>query len=71
MELDKFKKAKIYLVPSGEDKDENYFWYQYQSLQDAVDEHHGQEVYIATPKLLGRFVMKTKVVKLKKRKVKK
>lgn len=58
------KNKKIYMVF---DETDNY-WLQFDSLLDAASEAGTREVYIATPKLLGKFKVITKPVKIKNKK---
>lgn len=53
---------KIYLVW---DKDINY-WEQFDSLEAAVCEKGAVDIYEAIPKLLGKFEIKTSIIKAKK-----
>ena len=62
---------RIYLVwvLENEDKDDEYgFFEQFDHLEDAVKEHEKEDIYVATPKLLGKFVSKVKMVRVRKRK---
>lgn len=48
------------------------YWAQYDRLEDAVKEHGSEtDVYEFRPKLLGRFTIKTVLVKSKRKVVKK
>lgn len=61
---------KIYLVwdDTDADKDTEGYWAQYLCLEDAVNEHEGEEIFEAIPKSIGYFEIKTSVVKSKKKK---
>lgn len=60
------RSKRIYLVWTLED---DYGYYeQYDTLEDAVKEHEREEIFIATPKLLGKFQSKVKMVRVRKRK---
>lgn len=61
---------KIYLVWHTDDG-ESFYFLQYDSLSEAVQEHPNCEVHIARPRLLGRFKIVTKPTRIKKRKTKK
>lgn len=63
MKKDIFK--KVYLVKQIEE--DCSYWDQFASLEDAVNEDN-TEVWVAEPKLLGRFSRKTELVKIKQAK---
>jgi hypothetical protein len=44
------------------------YWSQYDSLEDAVCNHSAMEIYTARPRLLGKFKMVNKPVRIKARK---
>jgi hypothetical protein len=67
------KKNKLYLVWCQEQEDDvdSGFWNQYTSLEDAVStEGDSVEVFIATPKRLGKFKRAVKTIRIKTRKKK-
>lgn len=60
------KNGNLYLIWNETD------WEQFESLEDAVSSAgDGCEVYIAEPRLLGKFKLKAEVVKIKTRKKRK
>lgn len=63
-------KDLIYLVWQTETSgDEDCsFWMQYDSLEDAVNEHTGEPIYTARPRLLGKFRKKMVIKRIKKKK---
>lgn len=66
------KQNKVYLVwADGEDEQ---YWNQFDSLEEAVTYEGGSapvEVYVATPKRIGRFKRKHVLIRVKNRKKRK
>lgn len=67
------QKNKVYLVWQEPDiEGENGYWNQYDSISDAVRENgDGSEVYVSTPKRLGKYRMRSGAERIKTRKRKK
>jgi hypothetical protein len=64
------KESKIYLAKSFDDNGDFESWNQYISLFDAVSENNRMDIYVATPRKIGKFQIKTKPVRIKSRRKK-
>jgi hypothetical protein len=62
-------KKKVFLKwvePIDDTEDSGAYWEQFSSLEDAVTSE-AEEIYVAEPKLLGRYQRKTVIEKVKQR----
>jgi hypothetical protein len=61
--------AKVYLVWTEPAGDDSGYWSTYTSREDAYDAHcYGVEIFIATPRSLGKFKRETVLKRIAKRK---
>jgi hypothetical protein len=69
-EKEKFSKSKIYLTVETDYDDDKpiYLWNWHTSLEDAVAASPGAEIFVASPRKIGRFKMRTHPVRIKARK---
>ena len=62
------KKMKLYFAWLEDANPENSYWQQYDSLEDAVGENEGEEIFAAELKKLGVFKREVSLVRQKSKK---